>query len=99
MENRPDSFTRWHILFEGEVQFVGFRYTARLLAKKLGLTGWVRNLPDGRVEAETQGPVSDLRRFVLQLKSQPHIRITHCAITPVEPDPSERRFTVRDTIE
>ena len=91
--------TRWHILFEGDVQFVGFRYTARLIARKLGLTGWVRNLEDGRVEAEVQGGVTDLRRFVLRLKAQPHIRITHCASTVIEPDPSERRFAVRDTME
>ncbi len=90
---------RWHILFEGDVQFVGFRYTARLIARQLGLYGWVRNLEDGRVDAEVQGTVTDLRRFVLQLKAQPHIRITHCAITPTAPDPHERRFSVRDTIE
>ena len=97
MEDRVP--TRWHILFEGDVQFVGFRYTARLIARKLALSGWVRNLEDGRVEAEVQGGVTDLRRFVLQLKSQPHIRITHCTITVIEPDPGERRFSVRDTIE
>jgi acylphosphatase len=97
MEDRVP--TRWHILFEGDVQFVGFRYTARLIARKLALSGWVRNLEDGRVEAEVQGGVTDLRRFVLQLKSQPHIRITHCTITVIEPDPGERRFSVRDTVE
>ena len=97
MEDRVP--TRWHILFEGDVQFVGFRYTARLIARKLALTGWVRNLEDGCVEAEVQGGVTDLRRFVLQLKSQPHIRITHCTITVIEPDPGERRFSVRDTVE
>ena len=50
-------------------------------------------------KAEVQGGVTDLRRFVLQLKSQPHIRITHCTITVIEPDPGERRFSVRDTME
>ncbi len=99
MEENSRTPTRWHILFEGDVQFVGFRYTARLIARKLGLSGWVRNLPDGRVEAEVQGGVTDLRRFVLQLKAQPHIRITRCTITVLEPDPSERRFSVRDTME
>ncbi len=98
MEKRTDS-VRWHILFEGDVQFVGFRYTARLLAKKNGLTGWVRNLPDGRVEAEVQGPVSGLRRFLLQLKSQPQIHIAHCTIVPTEPDPNETRFSVRGIFE
>ena len=90
---------RWHILFEGEVQFVGFRYTARLLARKLDLSGWVKNLPDGRVEVEAQGSVTDLRRFLIEIKSQPHIHITHYTITAIEPDPNERRFSVRGTME
>ena len=90
---------RWHILFEGDVQFVGFRYTARLLAKKIGLSGWVKNLPDGRVEVEIQGPVTDLRRFLLQIKSQPHIHVARYTITAIESDPTERRFSVRDTME
>lgn len=99
MEERPNSPKRWHILFEGDVQFVGFRYTARLLARKLDLSGWVRNLPDGRVETEIQGAVTDLRRFLLQMKSQPHIHIARYTITETAPDPNERRFSVRDTIE
>ena len=99
MENKANSPARWHILFEGDVQFVGFRYTARLLAKKFGLSGWVRNLPDGRVEVEAQGGVTNLRRLLLQLKSQPHIRITHVSITPIDPVSDERGFSVRDYME
>ena len=95
MEEQTTRLTRWHILFEGEVQFVGFRYTARLLANKLALSGWVKNLPDGRVEVEAQGSVTDLRRFLLQMKSQPHIHIAHYTIVPIDPDPDERRFSVR----
>ena len=90
--------TRWHILFAGEVQFVGFRYTARLLANKLNLSGWVRNLPDGRVEVEAQGSVTDLRRFLLQIKNQPHIRVTQYTVTPIDPEPNERRFIVKDSL-
>ena len=41
---------RRHIYFSGRVQEVGFRFTACLLARRLGLTGWVKNLWDGRVE-------------------------------------------------
>ena len=99
MEERSNSPARWHILFEGDVQFVGFRYTARLIARKLGLSGWVKNLPDGRVDLAVQGPVSDLRRFLLQMKSQPHIHISRYTITVLDPDPAERRFSVRDTME
>ena len=86
---------RWHIRFEGGVQFVGFRYTARLLANRLNLTGWVKNLPDGRVESEAQGDVSKLRKFLIALKSQPQIHITHVSITPIDPVPDERRFSVK----
>ena len=71
---------RWRVVFSGRVQHVGFRYTAYYLAKALYLTGWVDNLPDGRVEMEAQGPVALLRRLVLQLKSRPHIRITDMEI-------------------
>ncbi len=38
--------------FEGNVQGVGFRYTVKNLAKGFEVTGWVKNLPDGRVEME-----------------------------------------------
>ncbi len=86
---------RWRILFEGDVQFVGFRYTARLLARRLGLSGWVKNLPDGRVALEAQGDVSKLRKFLLQMKSQPHIHIARYTITEIDRDFSEQRFSVR----
>ena len=98
MAEPTENLTRWQMLFSGEVQFVGFRYTARLLARKLGLTGWVRNLSDGRVEVEAQGRVTDLRRFLLQLKSQPHIHITHYTITELLPEPNERQFNVADSL-
>lgn len=87
--------TRWHVVFAGRVQHVGFRYTAYYLAKSLYLTGWVDNLPDGRVEMEAQGPVALLRRLVLQLKSRPHIHITDMDITEMPVKASDRRFEVR----
>ena len=86
---------RWHILFSGMVQHVGFRYTAYYMAKELGLTGWVDNLPDGRVEMEVQGQPSDLRRLLLRLKGQRHIRITQTQIRRIPRRTLERRFAVR----
>ena len=47
--------TRKHVFVTGKVQGVGFRWSARDYASKLGLTGWVRNLPDSRVELCFQG--------------------------------------------
>lgn len=46
---------RKHIFFSGNVQGVGFRYRSFYIAQSLGLTGWVENLWDGRVEMEVQG--------------------------------------------
>ena len=45
-----------HILVSGMVQGVGFRFFVSRLARKLQLTGWVRNLPSGEVEIDTEGP-------------------------------------------
>lgn len=47
---------RIHILVSGLVQGVFYRASTEAEAKRLGLTGWVRNLPDGRVEAVAEGP-------------------------------------------
>ena len=47
------------VVFKGRVQGVGFRYTARDMALELGVTGWVKNCPDGsvRLVAEGDGPL------------------------------------------
>ena len=85
---------RWRIIFTGKVQHVGFRYTAYYLARELYLTGWVRNLPNGKVLLEAQGGVSRIRKLVLQLKSQPHIHIEHTQIEEIPLLPYDRGFKV-----
>lgn len=47
--------TRVHVFFSGKVQGVFFRYSTKNMAEELGLSGWVRNLADGRVEALFEG--------------------------------------------
>lgn len=51
------------IVFSGRVQGVGFRYTARLLASQFEVTGFVRNLPDGRVQMVVEGQAEEIDRF------------------------------------
>ena len=58
MEERE--MIRKHIFVSGRVQGVGFRYRTYYLAQSLGLTGWVTNLDDGRVEMELQGKEEDM---------------------------------------
>jgi acylphosphatase len=52
------------VLYAGNVQGVGFRYTARRLAGGFPITGFVRNLPDGRVELVAEGSPTELDRFL-----------------------------------
>jgi len=47
------------VLYSGRVQGVGFRYTVKRIATGFEVTGWVRNLPDGRVELQAMSPETD----------------------------------------
>jgi acylphosphatase len=55
---------RARLLISGIVQGVGYRWSCNREARGLGLTGWVRNLPDGRVEAVLQGPREQVERMI-----------------------------------
>lgn len=60
---------RKHIYFSGQVQGVGFRYRATNAARANGLTGWVDNLWDGRVEMEVQGELSGIREMIREIQN------------------------------
>lgn len=55
----------------GRVQGVGYRFFAARAARELGLSGWVRNLPDGSVEALAEGGEDPLARFLDRLRRGP----------------------------
>ncbi|KAF3362586.1 Acylphosphatase [Chlamydiales bacterium STE3] len=59
-----------HVLVSGRVQGVGFRYKTLSHAQRLGLKGFVRNLPNGKVEILAQGKEEDLKKLLLLLKTQ-----------------------------
>lgn len=85
---------RWRVQCFGQVQCVGFRYTALYLARSLGLTGFVCNLSDGSVLLEAQGSPAELRQLLIRLKSRPQIHIERADISEIPPLPEERRFRV-----
>ena len=64
------------VYFSGHVQGVGFRYTTRSVASRFALTGYVRNLPDGRVELVAEGEMPELNAFFAEIRDQlgSHIR-------------------------
>jgi acylphosphatase len=62
---------RWYIT--GIVQGVGFRYFARHQARSLNLTGWAKNLSDGRVEVYAIGPPEGLNDLASALHKGPHL--------------------------
>lgn len=62
---------RKHLIIEGRVQGVFFRDSARRQALSIGVTGWVRNRPDGTVEAVVEGPVDRVGQFVAWCRRGP----------------------------
>lgn len=73
------------IVVSGRVQGVGFRAFAVREATRLGLDGWVRNLPDGRVEAVAQGGEDAVAQFVGALRRGPlAARVDEVAVEETE---------------
>jgi acylphosphatase len=70
MRPKPDQARRW--LVRGRVQGVGYRYFAQRAADQLGLTGYARNLDDGRVEVYAAGPLDKLSELAGMLHRGPH---------------------------
>jgi acylphosphatase len=62
---------RVHIVVRGVVQGVGFRMYTELEANRLGLRGYVRNLPDGAVEIVAEGPADAIERLIAWAKHGP----------------------------
>jgi acylphosphatase len=57
-----------HAFVSGQVQGVGYRYYVNKLARRYNLTGWVRNLSDGRVEIMAEGEERELQDFIAEVK-------------------------------
>ena len=78
---------RFRVLISGRVQGVFFRDTCRRLAEQHGVAGWVRNLPDGRVEAVFEGPPDGVCHLVDWAHTGP--RLAAVDTVAVHPEPPE----------
>jgi len=87
---------RLHVLIDGRVQGVGFRYATHHQAIALDLSGWVRNTPDGRVEAEFEGVKPSLEAMLEWCRQGPSFaRVTHVETQWISGDTLYNRFTIR----
>lgn len=85
-----------HLLFTGNVQGVGFRAYTRRAARTAGVTGWVRNLADGRVEILLQGDPDRVDGVIQQIAGgPPTARVESMIVDDVEPGESFDQFTIR----
>ena len=62
---------RLHVFYAGRVHGVGFRATAEETASRLAVTGWVKNLRDGRVETVVEGEETMLLQFLEAIRTGP----------------------------
>jgi acylphosphatase len=78
---------RYRVFVSGRVQGVFFRDTCRRVAEEHGVGGWVRNLPDGRVEAVFEGTPEDVRRLVDWARHGPrHAAVADIWVQPEQPE-------------
>jgi len=88
------SQTAKHIIFKGRVQGVGFRYTTRNIASQFPVTGYVRNQPDGSVEAVIQGLEEDIQKCIDKIQSHFGSYIRDIEISPILFNPQMKGFEI-----
>jgi acylphosphatase len=88
--------TSLQVFYEGRVQGVGFRFTVRHIARGFDVIGWVRNLPDGRVEVQVSGEEHEVRAFVDHItESELHSLIRNRTENRLSEPVAARGFEIR----
>jgi acylphosphatase len=86
---------RRQVFYSGHVQGVGFRYTTRRIAEKFEVTGFVQNLPDGRVELVVEGTTEELTAFLAAVDERLGSHIRSTAIDSRTANGEFRNFAIR----
>ena len=91
-EFEADSIRRYRVTFSGRVQKVGFRLEVCELAKRLELTGFCKNLENGDVMAELQGPDNKIKYLLSFMETLRRIKIRNKVTEELEADREEKEF-------
>jgi len=92
---QPPDFIAAEVIVSGDVQGVGYRAFTQLVAKELGLSGWVRNLYDGRVQVEVEGPRAKVEELLARLRRGPSLAaVSDVSVTLKTPTGSVQGFTI-----
>jgi acylphosphatase len=86
--------TRKRVIYSGQVQGVGFRYTAQRLAGRFPVAGYVRNLPDGTVELVAEGEADWVEAFLEAVTERMSEYILKTTVTDTSPG-NYRGFEIR----
>jgi acylphosphatase len=86
---------RNRVLISGLVQGVSFRAACRRTAERQGVSGWVRNLPDGSVEAVFEGPAEEVGRLVEWSRHGPRFAVVEDVRVQAEPPEGVSGFQIR----
>jgi len=90
---------RTHVIISGSVQGVAFRFSMRDVANNAGVTGWVRNAPDGTVEAVIEGEEKRVNSVIdWSRHGPPSARVTHVEIREESYSGEYSNFTIIEGI-
>ena len=95
MKNPSSSPVRVRVFVSGLVQGVGYRYSTMNQAKYFGLSGWVRNLPDGRAEAVFEGDKKAVEGMISWCRRGPTGATVSTLVLEYEDPEGDRTFEIR----
>lgn len=87
---------RYLIMVDGRVQCVGFRYFTQMIASTLNLTGWCKNLMNGKVEIEVQGLEENVHSFIAKIKQgNTFCRVDNIELVNIPILNNEKKYSIK----
>ena len=89
-----DNLVRRRVIYSGRVQGVFFRATSQEISRRFKIVGFVRNMPDGTVELEVQGPAEQVEEFLTAVHEEYRANITSADIEDAQLRQDEASFEI-----